>query len=191
MKDFNFKYQIIGRPTTFNSLKDKVSKFTQEEWCKWEDRRSFNDQKDSLTIPIYNQPDIDSRVFYHKIINKHYIELLRDELMECFIMIDQVYKHGEPKRVMLVNLPPGKNVRPHVDSSRHLARCRRIHLPIVTNNQVKFFCGGSIIPMDEGVLTDFNNNIIHSVLNESTKSRIHLIIDWGQQIDEFYKGYMR
>jgi len=192
LPDLTFKYKIIGRPKRFNSLKDKVAKFTNEEWCAWGDRRVFKDQKESLTIPLYNQPDRDSRVFNKKIINKHYINLLDEELRECFSMINQLWGGGEPKRVMLVNLPAGKNVEQHVDMSRHLTRCRRIHLPIVTNNQVKFFCRGDIIPMDEGVLTDFNNKVMHSVLNESTKDRIHLIIDWGQQDDPFYndESYM-
>ena len=33
--------------------------------------------------------------------------------------------------------------------------------------------------MNEGVLTEFNNTVIHSVSNTSLEDRIHLVIDWG------------
>lgn len=191
MKSPRFRYKIIGSPLNFTSLQSKVKDISNQDWSRWKERQVFEEQKDSLSILLYNsQPDIKSRVFKTKVINNYFISLLKDELWECFKLINLEYADGEPKRVMLVNLPAGKNVEPHIDASEHAAKCRRVHLPIITNDKVKFFCMDSTIPMNEGVLTEFNNTVIHSVINTSTEDRLHLVIDWGHAEDPSNIKYM-
>jgi tetratricopeptide (TPR) repeat protein len=56
--------------------------------------------------------------------------------------------------------------------------CHRIHLPIVTNEDVVFHVGGEEINMHAGELWEINNGTVHGVENRGTEDRIHLIVDW-------------
>ena len=179
-------YTIISSIKCLVSLTEKVKGISQEEWHSWVNRKVFATQKDSFTIPVLNLPDRENKVFKNKIYNVKINNLLQEELQECYNRIEEYYP-GEPKRVLLVSLPAECNVDEHIDSGYHLETCRRIHLPIITNNKVLFLCNGEQVPMAAGTLVDFNNNTRHEVINKSLKDRIHLIIDWGKKNDAYYK----
>ncbi len=53
----------------------------------------------------------------------------------------------------------------------------RIHIPIVTNNQIEFILGGEKLDMLPGECWYTNVNFVHSVTNKSSKDRVHLVID--------------
>ncbi|MFK8164217.1 MAG: aspartyl/asparaginyl beta-hydroxylase domain-containing protein [Lewinella sp.] len=63
----------------------------------------------------------------------------------------------------------------------------RVHIPIVTNNQVEFILGGKKLEMLPGECWYTNVNFIHSVANRSDSARVHLVIDgerndWSDEI---------
>lgn len=177
----------LSSPLKFNTFKEKVLKLTDYQWEEWQERKTIVKQRDSLTIVFFSDPDYESSVFKNKIVNKNYVDTFTDELEEIFSIIKSQYEGGIPRRVMLVKLPPGKEVLEHTDGGHHLRTCHRIHLPIVTDKNVTFSVENTIIPMEEGTLIEINNNKPHSVKNNSTINRIHLIVDWGREIDFFYK----
>jgi hypothetical protein len=178
-------YNILGAIKCIDSLTDKVKHITQGEWLAWEDRKVFATQKDSNSIPIFNLPDRGNKVFNNKIYNVEINKLLEKELQECYNRIDKYYP-GDQKRVLLVSLPAGCNVEEHTDSGYHLETSHRIHVPIITNDEVLFFCNNIQVPMVAGSIVDFNNNARHKVINKSSQDRIHLIIDWGKKNDPYY-----
>lgn len=58
----------------------------------------------------------------------------------------------------------------------------RVHIPIVTNNQVEFILGGEKLEMLPGECWYTNVNFTHSVANRSADARVHLVID-GERND--------
>ena len=186
MKNVEFLYNVIGTLKTFKGLKNKILKIPREDWYEWQMRRVVEDQADSLTILLFNQPDKNSTIFYKWFENKKYLDLLKLEIEECISILEGALPGGDIKRAMLINLPAGCNVKKHYDVNYHLETCHRVHIPILTNDQVEFFCKDILIPMQEGTMVDFNNNHFHEVRNNSSVDRVHLVIDWGQKDDRFY-----
>ena len=80
-------------------------------------------------------------------------------------------------RTRLMRLAPGASVSEHTDSHYFWRNHLRIHIPIITDPQVRFYCGTEDIHMAPGEAWTFNNWLTHSVENHSDISRIHLIID--------------
>lgn len=81
-------------------------------------------------------------------------------------------------RANLVRLQPGGNIAPHKDNNFSLAHSHRIHVPLLTNSAVTFTVGGETIHMQEGEIYEINNRRLHSVSNEGSEDRIHLIMDY-------------
>lgn len=81
-------------------------------------------------------------------------------------------------RASLVRLAAGSSIAAHQDMNFSLTHSHRIHLPIITNDQVLFAVGNETITMREGQLTEINNRRVHSVHNNSTENRVHLVLDF-------------
>ena len=80
-------------------------------------------------------------------------------------------------RSRLMRLAPGAKVAEHVDFNYHWVSRVRIHVPIITNPAVTFYCGDESVHMAEGESWLFDSWRRHRVLNESTQTRTHLVID--------------
>lgn len=96
---------------------------------------------------------------------------------ELFNIINS-YKKGYPVRILFALLRPAGWIGPHTDSGESLRINSRIHLPIITNEQVFFSVGGETIYMKPGEIFEINNQLEHEVANDSSEDRIHLVIDW-------------
>ncbi len=80
-------------------------------------------------------------------------------------------------RSRLMKLDAGCEVRNHVDFNYHWYTRVRIHIPIITNPAVIFFCGDQKIRMRAGECWIFDNWRRHNVINGGAADRIHLVID--------------
>jgi len=91
-------------------------------------------------------------------------------------------KHGPGYviRALLTRLPASTEIRPHIDDGYSLARCHRIHVPLVTSPQTMFRVGDTRFHMAEGEMWEINNRRIHAVTNGGDVARIHLIMDYVQ-----------
>ncbi|MFM2367718.1 MAG: hypothetical protein RL619_8 [Bacteroidota bacterium] len=102
--------------------------------------------------------------------------------------------------VRLLNLGSGAEVKPHRDHCLgYEDGVFRLHIPIITNQEVEFILDGQRLTMNEGECWYFNANFLHSVKNGGDKDRIHLVIDgvrneWTDKlffreaaVDEFVK----
>ena len=80
--------------------------------------------------------------------------------------------------VRFLKLAAGSNILEHCDlrlSSHHGEA--RIHVPVVTNDDVTFFLDGERVPMAEGEVWYLDLELPHRVENRSPEDRVHLVID--------------
>jgi len=178
------KYKVLGEYDV-SSFLIKINKFSNEEWKLTEEKKTLFAQEECDSIVLFNLPDFQNKVFKKLIIGK-WLYSFNEEIKIICDIISKTYTNGEPKRIILNNLPSRKVIAEHPDRNYHLETCRRIHLPIITNEKVDFNVNREKIPMNVGVITEINNNILHSVQNNSDKDRIHLLIDWGIKNDPYY-----
>jgi hypothetical protein len=80
-------------------------------------------------------------------------------------------------RVRLMRLDAGAEVSPHVDTNHYWNERMRVHVPIVTNPSVRFFCGEAHVHMQAGECWIFDTWQLHRVTNETGPARVHLVVD--------------
>ncbi len=85
---------------------------------------------------------------------------------------------GVVTRIQLARLNPGSQIRTHFDSDPMLIAAHRLHIPLTSNDGVEFLIDGERVVMSVGSLYELNNRLWHSVINNGTQSRIHLLIDY-------------
>lgn len=89
----------------------------------------------------------------------------------------QMLRYHQLGRVMLVDLPAGGKIDRHFDDGAYAEHYDRFHVPLVSDTGNVFTCGDEQLHMQPGELWQFNHRINHEVVNNSTTSRVHLIID--------------
>lgn len=80
-------------------------------------------------------------------------------------------------RVRLMRLAGGAEVKPHVDTNHYWHERVRVHVPILTNPSVRFFCGEAQTHMTAGECWIFDTWRLHRVVNDADATRIHLVVD--------------
>lgn len=80
-------------------------------------------------------------------------------------------------RVRLMRLSGGAQVTPHIDIKYYWHERVRVHIPVVTNHSVWFFCGDAKVQMAAGDCWIFDTWRKHRVTNGADVERIHLVID--------------
>ena len=81
-------------------------------------------------------------------------------------------------RANLVRLLPGAAIAEHRDMNFTFTHSHRVHVPIITNDQVLFTVGSETLNIPEGEIYEINNRRTHSVCNEGDEPRVHLILDY-------------
>lgn len=80
--------------------------------------------------------------------------------------------------VRLLKLSAGSVIREHKDYNLGYEDGEiRIHVPLVTNPEVRFFLDGERLLLNEGECWYINFNLPHCVENTGATDRIHLVID--------------
>jgi hypothetical protein len=80
-------------------------------------------------------------------------------------------------RSRLMGLGAGADVPAHIDSHYYWRTHWRIHIPVITNPQVLFTCGGETVHMAAGECWVFDSFRGHKVQNGGSEQRIHLVLD--------------
>jgi tetratricopeptide (TPR) repeat protein len=80
--------------------------------------------------------------------------------------------------MILAKLLAGGSIPKHTDSGYSLLNCHRVHIPLITNNDVTFSVGDEQINMQAGEFWEINNSVTHGVENKGGEDRVHLIVDW-------------
>lgn len=84
---------------------------------------------------------------------------------------------GTLGRARLMRLSGHAEVTPHVDVNYYWRDRARVHVPIVTQPTVTFYCGAHQTHMAAGECWIFNTWTLHRVLNDAGQSRVHLVVD--------------
>lgn len=91
--------------------------------------------------------------------------------------------------VRLMRLSPGSRIKKHTD--HHLAiedGVARLHIPVVTNDEVDFQLNGTRVVMKEGETWYLRLSDPHSVENGGQTDRVHLVLD--VQANAWLKGVL-
>lgn len=80
--------------------------------------------------------------------------------------------------VRLLRLGPGSIIKEHVDHSLSLEDAElRLHVPVQTNADIKFWLDDKLVPLEAGATWYLNVNRPHRVENNSDEYRVHLVLD--------------
>jgi len=94
-------------------------------------------------------------------------------------IINTYYKPGGILlRAMAAKLKSQGRIIPHRDSLRSFHMGHRIHVPITTNEYVRFTVAGKPYAFEVGKAYELNNQKEHSVINMGSEDRISFIFDY-------------
>lgn len=80
--------------------------------------------------------------------------------------------------VRLMRLTPGSHIKAHRDLDLNGEEgTARLHIPICTNNRVRFTLAGKDVPMGAGECWYLRLSEEHSAANEGVTDRVHIVID--------------
>jgi hypothetical protein len=88
------------------------------------------------------------------------------------------YARAAFPRVMLARMAPGGVIHPHRDQNPAAKWPHKIHVPLLTNDDVTFCVDGKGYHFAEGQAVEVNNMGLHAVENRGSSDRIHLIFEY-------------
>jgi hypothetical protein len=162
----------------------KIIEDNKLDWDEFTDRqKKYNSEHIyTKTIPIIFDKSFNFNSF--KIIQTNHYHLFNEEISKLENSIKySTNENGKIIRAILVKRSQKKSIKPHVDTvGLTLVVCRRIHIPIQTNNDCFFTVDNDKRNLKSGEIWEINNDKkLHSVDNFGDTDRIHLIIDWVEQ----------
>jgi len=153
----------------------KLELVPDEQWAQSDRDSKYKVHNQTQSLLLIHDEDMRHR-------NPTYHELFQQfegALKSLLEMITGYYGNdGYFVRMLFARLMPGTSIPPHIDNSFSLLHCHRIHVPVVTNDNVLFSVGGEPRNMKTGEVCEINNATVHTVGNQGQQARIHLIIDW-------------
>ena len=100
------------------------------------------------------------------------------QLLACPLLMQTMATIGGVwGRSRLMRLSGNAEVESHVDVDYYWREHVRVHVPIVTQPEVRFECGSAAIHMAAGECWLFDTWSRHRVINSAERSRIHLVAD--------------
>jgi hypothetical protein len=119
---------------------------------------------------------LDWRESYERPLWNEWKELLEPVLAEATAPYG--YARGAFPRVMLARMAPGGVIHPHRDQNPAAKWPHKIHVPLLTNDDVTFSVDGIGYHFAEGEAVEVNNMGLHAVENRGSADRIHLIFEY-------------
>lgn len=165
-----------------------VGNLTEEEWNQFSTRQKrYEVHRNTQTIGLVYDPD-----FRHSHPTRlPALQMFESALRPAFWMTADHFEETDTAReliqqngrgyfirVSLVRLTAGHGIAEHQDMNYSLTHSHRIHLPVISNKNVRFSVGGETINMQPGQLFEINNRRVHSVHNDGAEDRVHLILDY-------------
>jgi Flp pilus assembly protein TadD len=176
--------KLLGRDASFLRLNDsldveplrrKVALIPPETWATSDRNRLFKVHSHTQSVALVHFEDYrHERPEYHDA-----WENFREELAPIVDYIADYYDdNGFVVRALLAKLSANGEIPLHTDAGFSLMNSHRIHLPVVTNDEVTFSVGGKTAQLRAGEMWEINNATAHGVRNRGGDDRVHLIIDW-------------
>lgn len=108
--------------------------------------------------------------------NSLHSEQAKNELNNIFNELENYYS-GKVIRCEIIKMKPYSDIGKHTDGGPILHYSRRVHIPLITHEEIMFCVMGNCINMKQGGWYEINNQLPHSVNNPTETNRIHMIID--------------
>ena len=164
----NLQHPFIRLPFSFdaNRLKQELAVFENSVWMPHPNRINGNS---AIPLISFNGED-----------NNDFSGQMRPtpHLARCDYVKQVMTSFGEVlSRSRFMKLAAGEDVVQHVDFNYHWYNRVRIHIPITTYPDVRFYCGDQDINMRAGECWIFDSWRQHKVVNNSPFDRTHLVID--------------
>lgn len=157
-----------------DEIKSFVLSLTDDDWNAWSYRQNSYDQHSKTkTYPLGWVEKLNDDTMTVTIKNKY--SKIWDILTPQIEDLEERY-NGRCVNIMFAKLLAEEKISPHIDVG-FLTKVHRCHLPIVTNKDIIFYIDNEPLHLKEGVFYEINNQLLHSVENNSLEDRIHLIID--------------
>ena len=177
---------MISKPYTIRELgsvdidpiKALVNRLSETVWTKEDDRKENNFFCFHHTRHIifrFIEDHQDHQGFYSNPI----WSVWKQELLPIMEQVAHHYDYSHPTypKVMLARLTAGYRIDRHKDVARSNLYTHKIHIPLLTNPQVKFVVRDSVHYLMEGKAYEVNNIVSHAVDNSGKTDRIHLIFE--------------
>jgi hypothetical protein len=167
---------IIRGEFDVSKIAEEVKLVDSYFWDLDESRQKYRIHRETKSLFMYTLPltwdGIEYPLKTHSISEK--LDLYTKEIKDH---LENLIPGGKVGRTLYVNLPAKKRIPKHRDNGYYLTNVHRIHLPIITNNNVRFLLGDNSINMKAGTFYEIDNAGFHAVNNDSDQDRIHLIMD--------------
>lgn len=159
---------FVRLPFTFDAeqLAKELSQFQDDAWMSHPSRIEGNSAIALVSLNGEDNDEFSGRMMPTPHLQRcEYIQQIMAKLGEVFA------------RSRLMRLAGESQVSPHVDFNYHWYNRVRIHIPIVTNPDVIFYCGDEKVHMQAGECWIFDSWREHNVVNTSPDERTHLVLD--------------
>ncbi len=175
----SFNFKLHGKLDA-SSIKERLIGL---DWDDYQFRqKTYSDHSKTKTIPLMWDED-KLIVKYHKD-----YELFKFTLKFIEDLLISILGEGKIETAILINLPKKEKIKSHYDVGEYFGIRNRIHIPIITNKDCIFQIDGELKNMKEGEIWEINNNEKkHSVENNGTEDRIHLLIDFLPKTEQSKK----
>jgi len=168
-------YLKLGDAIDVTALSKRIEEIPEARWDESGREKLFAVHRDTRSLQLVHFED-----FKHE--TPEFFPLydeLEDEVRPLVDYISRYYKNnGFVVRMLLAKLLAGGKIPHHTDAGYSLLSCHRVHVPLITNDDVTFTVGGERKTMRAGEFWEINNGVDHAVENQGDQDRIHIIIDW-------------
>jgi len=162
------QYEFIKLPLSFdvNQLAEEVLSLNDDDWIPHPDSFKGNSSAPLISLNGEINNEFNGPMKQTKILSRlHYTKQVIASFGEVF------------GRSRLMRLSPDCEVPLHTDTSYHWMKRVRIHIPIITDNEVIFHCADKKVHMAAGEAWLFDSWKQHKVVNQGQTNRVHLVID--------------
>jgi quercetin dioxygenase-like cupin family protein len=173
LEDFNFKQ--YGQYDV-DPVKTHIDNFSDEWFINTSRQDNYYVHKDTNSYFVYTT-SLEWKEGQDFLTNTTSNDSGLLELLEPIISDLEKLHDGTRGMVLLIKLKAGQDIAPHKDSGDYLMLSRRHHIPVVTTPDVFFGVGDELVNMNTGECWEINNSRVHSVNNNSSIDRVHLLID--------------
>ena len=177
---------IISKPDTIlklgeadiESLRKLVQRLSDKVWNS-EDERKENDffcfHHTKHIVFRFIHGNRDHRNFYSTPIWDVWSQFLLPVMMATVVPYN--FENPVFPKVMLARLEAGESIDRHIDGAGSNLHTHKIHIPLYTNPDVKFYIKDKPHFLAEGFAYEVNNIVYHSVENKGRTDRIHFIFE--------------
>ena len=187
-KNVLIKYARLNLPVDIETLQSETKEMIDaDHWFPHLNERHYTGNWSVLSL---RSPGGNSKTITADLMNES--DFIDTPLMQRFSSVQKLVGnlHCPVMSVRLLNLKAGAIIKPHRDFDLCFEKGEaRIHVPVFTNPDVQFFIEEDRLPLKEGEIWYIYANLKHSVCNQGTTDRIHLVIDctvneWLREIFE-------